>query len=151
MAEASKTKVLLPDEVEAKAGPIPDEVPVLPTRGTVIYPYLVVPLFVGRPRSVHALETAMAEDHRIVLVAQRNTDVDDPSPDDLFAVGTLGEVVQMLRLPDGTIRVMIEGSERVSLRSFLHIDPYMKAHVEVLSEVEQPGIETEALMRTVIG
>ena len=151
MAEASETKVLLPDEVPAKAGPIPGEVPVLPTRGTVIYPYLVVPLFVGRPRSVHALETAMSEDHRIVLVAQRNTDVDDPSPDDLFSVGTLGEVVQMLRLPDGTIRVMIEGSERVSLRSFLHIDPYMKAHIEPLSEVEQPGIETEALMRTVIG
>ena len=151
MPEAPKTKVLLPDETEPKVGPIPNEVPVLPTRGTVIYPYLVVPLFVGRARSVQALETAMSEDHRIVLIAQRNTDVDDPGPEDLFSVGTLGEVVQMLRLPDGTIRVTIEGSERVTLRSFLHTDPYMKAHIEVLRELDQPGIETEALMRTVIG
>ncbi len=151
MAEAPETKVLLPDEAEAKEGPIPEEAPVLPTRGTVIYPYLVVPLFVGRQRSVQGLETAMEGDHRIVLVAQRNTEVDDPGPDDLFTVGTLGEVVQMLRLPDGTIRVMIEGSERVKIHNFLHLDPYMRAHIEVLQEVEQPGIETEALMRTVIG
>jgi len=151
VAELKETKVLLSEDREPKAGPIPDEMPVLPTRGTVIYPYLVVPLFVGRPRSVQALETAMAEEQQIALVAQRNVDVDDPGPDDLFSVGTLGEVVHMLRLPDGTIRVMIKGSDRVRLKSFLHSDPYLRAQIEVLAEIEEAGVETEALMRSVTG
>jgi len=122
---------------------MPDQVPVLPTRGAVIYPYLVVPLFVGRPRSVQALEIAGKEGGRIALVAQRNIGVDDPSPDDLYTVGTIGEVVQTLPLPDGTIRVMIEGSARVRISGYVHFDPYMRARIEPLPEIEQPGIETE--------
>jgi len=152
MKDVSETKPLLVSEPESdmKVRTVPEEVPILPTRGAVIYPYLVVPLFVGRPRSVEALEAAMREDHRIALVAQRNVDVDDPGPDDVYQVGTLAEVVQLLRLPDGTIRVMIEGFERVKITGYPHTDPYLRARIEALPEIQEPGIETEALVRNVV-
>ncbi len=150
MSDVKDTKVLSPEEVESKAQPVPDQVPVLPTRGAVIYPYLVVPLFVGRPRSIQALEAAMKETRRITLLAQRNVNVDDPGPDDLYTVGTIGEIVQTLPLPDGTIRVMIEGSGRVRVRDYVHTDPFLRANIEAVPEAEQPGIQTEALVRNVI-
>ena len=150
MSDVKDTKVLSPEEVESKAQPVPDQVPVLPTRGAVIYPYLVVPLFVGRPRSIQALEAAMKENRRITLLAQRNVNVDDPGPDDLYSVGTIGEIVQTLPLPDGTIRVMIEGSGRVRVRDYVHTDPFLRANIEAIPEAEQPGIQTEALVRNVI-
>jgi ATP-dependent Lon protease len=147
--DVKDTKIASPGEVNARAGAIPDEVPVLPTRGAVIYPYLVVPLFVGRPRSIQALEAAMKESRRIVLLAQRNISIDDPGPDDLYQVGTIGEIVQTLPLPDGTVRVMIEGSGRVRVKDYLHSEPFLRARIEPLVETEQPGIETEALVRNV--
>ena len=150
MSDVKDTKVLSPEEVDGKAQPVPDQIPVLPTRGAVIYPYLVVPLFVGRPRSIQALEAAMKENRRITLLAQRNVNVDDPGPDDLYTVGTIGEIVNTLPLPDGTIRVMIEGSGRVRVRDYVHADPFLRAHIKPLPEIEQPGIETEALVRNVI-
>ena len=153
MTDVSETKPLLvsqPEDADARVRTVPEEAPVLPTRGAVIYPYLVVPLFVGRPRSVEALEAAMREDHRIALVAQRNVDVDDPGPEDVYTVGTLAEVVQLLRLPDGTIRVMIEGFERVRIKGYAHTDPYLRARVEAAPEIHEPGIETEALVRNVV-
>ena len=130
---------------------VPRQVPVLPTRGIVIYPYLVLPLFVGRARSVAALEAAMKEDRRITLVTQRRLEVDEPTPEDLYGVGTLGEVVQMLHLPDGTIRVMVEGAGRVQVRSYVQTEPYLLGDVAPLVEVEEPGIEMEALARNVLG
>jgi ATP-dependent Lon protease len=158
--ETKGTKEVSPEAVEpegdakakakAKTEGMPEHIPVLPTRGAVIYPYLVVPLFVGRPRSIKALEATMKEDRRIALVAQRNINVDDPGPDDVYEVGTLGEIVQTLPLPDGNIRVMIEGSERVRIAEYVHTDPFLRARVEPLAEVEQPGIETEALVRNVV-
>jgi ATP-dependent Lon protease len=150
VAELKETKVITPEEAEGEPEPVPAEVPVLPTRGPVIYPYLVVPLFVGRARSVQALQATMKGDRRIALVAQRNPSVDDPSPEDLYAVGTLGEVVQPLPLPDGTIRVMIEGSARVRVVEYVHADPYLRAHIEVVPEVPESGVEIEALMRNVL-
>jgi len=150
VSDVKDTKIADPVEVDARAGEVPDEVPVLPTRGAVIYPYLVVPLFVGRPRSIRALEAAMKESRRICLLAQRNISIDDPSADDLYTIGTVGAIVQTLPLPDGTIRVMIEGSGRVRVKAYVHDDPFLRARVEPLPEVEQPGIETEALVRNVI-
>jgi ATP-dependent Lon protease len=150
VAEMKDAKPIAAEDVDAKAGPVPEQVPVLPTRGAVIYPYLVVPLFVGRPRSIRALETTMKEDRRIALVAQRNLNVDDPGPDDLYTVGTLGDIVQTLPLPDGTIRVMIEGSNRIRIKNYKQSDPYLRANIEPLVEVDQPGIETEALVRNVV-
>jgi len=150
VSDLKDTQIASPGEVSAPPGAPPDEVPVLPTRGAVIYPYLVVPLFVGRPRSVQALEAAMKENRRIALLAQRNISIDDPGPDDLYQVGTIGEIVQTLSLPDGTVRVMIEGSGRVRVREYLHAQPFLRARIEPLTEIEQPGIETEALVRNVI-
>ncbi|MBN1460487.1 MAG: endopeptidase La [Armatimonadetes bacterium] len=137
--------------MENKEGTVPAEVPVLPTRGAVIYPFLVVPLFVGRPRSIKALEAAMKEDRRIALLAQRNVNVDDPGAEDLYQVGTIGEIVQTLPLPDGTVRVMIEGSGRITVGEYEQTEPFLSAHIDLLPEVEQPGVETEALVRNVIG
>jgi len=150
VAEMKETKVVTPEAAEPRSEPVSEEAPVLPTRGAVIYPYLVVPLFVGRPRSIKALEETMKGNRQIVLVAQRNITIDDPGPDDLYDVGTLGEVVQTLPLPDGTIRVMIEGSVRVQIGRYVHTEPFLKARVDTMEEVEQPGIETEALVRNVV-
>ncbi len=87
--------------------------PVLSLRDVVVYPYMVIPLFVGRERSILALDKAMDVDKRIVLVTQRSADIDDPSEADLFEVGTLATVLQLLKLPDGTTKVLVEGGERV--------------------------------------
>ena len=149
MPDVKDTVIVSATEVDARSGQLPDQIPVLPTRGTVIYPYLVVPLFVGRPRSIQALDAAMKENRRIALLAQRSMTVDDPGPDDLYSVGTIGEIVQTLPLPDGTIRVMIEGSSRVRVGEYVHSEPFLRARVQPVAEVEQPGIETEALVRNV--
>ncbi|MGH6631640.1 MAG: LON peptidase substrate-binding domain-containing protein, partial [Burkholderiales bacterium] len=87
--------------------------PVLSLRDVVVYPFMVIPLFVGRERSILALDKAMDVDKRIVLVTQRSADVDDPAESDLFEVGTLATVLQLLKLPDGTTKVLVEGGERV--------------------------------------
>ena len=85
------------------------DLPVLPLRDVVVYPHMVIPLFVGRDRSIKALDLAMAADKQILLVAQKSPDVDDPGQADLYAVGTLATVLQLLKLPDGTIKVLVEG------------------------------------------
>jgi len=99
--------------------------PVLPLRDVVIYPHMVIPLFVGREKSIvgreksiHALDLAMQGNKRIVLVAQRGAEVDDPGTDDLHDIGTLSNVLQLLRLPDGTVKVLVEGSQRVCIHRF---------------------------------
>ena len=89
--------------------------PVLSLRDVVVYPYMVIPLFVGRERSILALDKAMDVDKRIVLVTQRSADIDDPAEADLFKVGTLATVLQLLKLPDGTTKVLVEGGERVQI------------------------------------
>ena len=91
--------------------------PVLPLRDVVVYPHMVLPLFVGRDRSIKALDQAMAADKQILLVAQRSPDVDDPGAADLYPVGTLATVLQLLKLPDGTIKVLVEGLARVAVDS----------------------------------
>lgn len=84
-------------------------VPLLPLRDIVVFPHMVVPLFVGRPKSIHALEDAMAGDRRLVVAAQRVAGEEDPTPEDIYDIGTLGTIIQLLRLPDGTVKVLVEG------------------------------------------
>jgi len=88
------------------------EVPVLPLRDVVVYPHMVIPLFVGRDKSIKALDSAMASDKQILLIAQKNADVDDPAVGDLNAIGTLANILQLLKLPDGTVKVLVEGHRR---------------------------------------
>jgi ATP-dependent Lon protease len=124
--------------------------PVLPLRDIVVFPQMIVPLFVGRDKSVAALESAMAADKNIFLVSQLDPSEDDPDRDALYDLGVVATVLQLLKLPDGTVRVLVEGQRRASLRSLEAESGYLVAEVDAV-EIEEPqGAETEALMRSVV-
>ena len=125
----------------------PSILPVLPIRGQVIYPSMMIPLFVGREKSVRALKEAWDKDRQILLVSQRSVDVDEPQPDDLYQVGTLCQAMHMLNLPDGTIRVVVQGLERMHVQEYLQTDPFYLVRAFMLPEVEQHSAEIEGLMR----
>ncbi|MCS6860407.1 MAG: endopeptidase La [Abditibacteriales bacterium] len=132
----------------ARSKRIEEVLPLLPVReNMVIFPYMMLPLLVGRERSVKAVEEAHATHRTLVLVAQKNDAVEDPMPEDLFAVGTVGELMQMLRLPDGNIRLVVEGLCRVRIVSYLQKEPYYKVRVQEILEPAESGLEIEALMR----
>ncbi|NRB70734.1 MAG: endopeptidase La [Xanthomonadales bacterium] len=125
--------------------------PVLSLRDVVVYPYMVIPLFVGRERSIQALDQAMNVDKRILLVTQRSPDLDEPGADDLYAVGTLSTVLQLLRLPDGTTKVLVEGGERVRITELSDADGYFEASWEPLADEGSPDKELEVAMRSLVG
>ena len=127
-----------------------DILPVLPLRDIVVFPHMIVPLFVGREKSVRALEAVMQEDKQILLVAQKNAGQDDPGADDLFQIGTISTVLQLLKLPDGTVKVLVEGGRRARVAGFKETTPYFEAFVEKIEEPPVEGRETEALARTVV-
>ncbi|AGH98123.1 ATP-dependent protease La Type I [Micavibrio aeruginosavorus EPB] len=124
--------------------------PVLPLRDIVVFPHMIVPLFVGREKSVKALENVMREDKQILLATQKSPSVDDPGPDDLYMVGTIGTILQLLKLPDGTVKVLVEGSRRVKINTYTaHMD-YLEASVtDVIDDVKEDE-ESEALARAVV-
>ncbi|MFU8897122.1 MAG: LON peptidase substrate-binding domain-containing protein, partial [Gammaproteobacteria bacterium] len=125
--------------------------PVLPLRDVVVYPHMVIPLFVGRDRSVQALNHAMQGGKQIVLVAQKQADVDEPGPADLYEVGTLATILQLLKLPDGTVKVLVEGGQRVALKN-MHEGEYFSADIEVLEDAgSREEREIEVLTRSIIG
>ena len=95
--------------------------PVLPLRDIVVFPHMIVPLFVGRDKSVRALEDVMKDDKQILLVAQKNANQDDPSEEDIHRVGTIASVLQLLKLPDGTVKVLVEGVERARINSYIEM------------------------------
>src|ERR1700748_3527268 len=128
-----------------------DLMAVLPLRDIVVFPHMIVPLFVGREKSVRALEAVMKEDKQILLVAQKNAAQDDPSADDIYRVGTVSTILQLLKLPDGTVKVLVEGGRRASIAGFQETDAYFEAFVEPLPEQDGERKELEALGRTVIG
>ena len=109
-------------------------IPVLPLRDVVVYPHMVIPLFVGREKSILALEAAMADNKKILLLAQKNAEVDDPAQEDLYQIGTLSTILQMLKLPDGTIKVLVEGGDRVTVDSLLETNEYYSAAINVLEK-----------------
>jgi ATP-dependent Lon protease len=126
-------------------------IPVLPLRDVVVYPHMVIPLFVGREKSILALEAAMADNKKILLLAQKNAEVDDPAQQDLYQIGTLSTILQMLKLPDGTIKVLVEGGDRVAVDSLLETNEYYSASIQML---EKAGLvddrEAEVLLRSVL-
>jgi ATP-dependent Lon protease len=123
---------------------------VLPLRDIVVFPHMIVPLFVGREKSIRALEEVMREDKRILLVAQKNATDDDPAPDAIYEIGTIASVLQLLKLPDGTVKVLVEGGERARIHSYTGREEYHEALAEPLDEVEGDPRETEALARSVV-
>jgi len=124
--------------------------PVLPLRDIVVFPHMIVPLFVGRDKSVRALEDVMKDDKQILLVAQKNASQDDPGEEDIHNVGTIASVLQLLKLPDGTVKVLVEGVERAKIESFIENEEFFQAHAEVIEEKEEETPELEALARSVI-
>jgi ATP-dependent Lon protease len=127
-----------------------DTLAVLPLRDIVVFPHMIVPLFVGREKSVRALEAVMKDDKQILLVAQKNAAQDDPSVDDIYRVGTVSTILQLLKLPDGTVKVLVEGGRRAKVTSFKETEAYFEAYVEELPEEETEAKELEALGRTVV-
>jgi ATP-dependent Lon protease len=124
--------------------------PVLPLRDIVVFPHMIVPLFVGREKSVRALEDVMKDDKQILLVTQKNAAQDDPTTSDIYMVGTVGTVLQLLKLPDGTVKVLVEGGQRARIQRFADNDLFFQAFAETIGENTGAQQETEALARTVV-
>ncbi|EZP64427.1 endopeptidase La [Pseudomonas sp. P7] len=126
------------------------ELPLLPLRDVVVYPHMVIPLFVGREKSIEALEAAMTGDKQILLLAQRNPADDDPGEDALYRVGTIATVLQLLKLPDGTVKVLVEGEQRGAVERFMEVDGHLRAEVALIDEVEAPERESEVFVRSLL-
>ena len=124
---------------------------VLPLRDIVVFPHMIVPLFVGREKSVRALESVMKDDKQILLVAQKNAAQDDPEADDIYRVGTVSTILQLLKLPDGTVKVLVEGGRRAAITRFTATDTHFEAAVEALPDDSAEAKDLEALGRTVVG
>ena len=124
--------------------------PLLPLRDVVVYPQIVQPLFVGRPKSIKALELAMSSDKQVLLVAQRNASEDEPGVDDLFSIGTVATILQLIRLPDGTVKVLVEGLDRARIKDVIFEDDHFKAETSVLAPEEVPEKESALLIRSLL-
>ena len=123
--------------------------PVLPLRNIVVFPHMVVPLFVGRDKSISALESVMDKGQELLFLAQKDADINDPEKKDLYEVGTLGKVLQLLKLPDGTVKVLVEGLKRAKVEEFNESGDYLEAKIEVISESNEINSEDKALSRQV--
>ena len=124
--------------------------PVLPLRDIVVFPHMIVPLFVGREKSIRALEEVMKNDALILLATQKNASDDDPSPDSIYEVGTLASVLQLLKLPDGTVKVLVEGLERARVQKYSDRSEYYEATAIALADTDANSVEAEALARSVV-
>ena len=142
MDQNEKTSELIDDQLQV--------MPVLPLRDVVVYPHMVIPLFVGRDKSIKALEAAMEEDKQILLVAQKSAAEDEPDVDDIYRVGTVATILQLLKLPDGTVKVLVEGVRRCKILHFLGGKAYFSAQVVSVPEPELEEREMEVLMRSVM-
>ena len=132
--------------------PIPDILPVLPLKDVVVFPFIILPLSVSREKSINAVDAALAEQRIIMLVAQKDAQNETPRPEELYAVGTVAAIMRMLKLPDGRIRLLVQGLSRARIDSFLSEEPYLKAKITKLEESEPPKElppEHEALLRSV--
>ncbi|NMH64445.1 endopeptidase La [Shewanella salipaludis] len=127
------------------------ELPVLPLRDVVVYPHMVIPLFVGREKSIRCLETAMEQDKQIILVAQRDADLDEPGSDDIFDVGTVASILQLLKLPDGTVKVLVEGGRRAKIERYTQEEEFFVATAHYLESEPLEDKEEEVLVRSALG
>ncbi len=135
---------------EIKEQVVSKKYPLLPLRDVVMFPYMVAPLFVGREKSIKALEEAMKGEKEIFLATQKDAKINEPGEKDIYEIGTIASIVQMLRLPDGTVKVLVEGKKRGKIKSFVFDDPFFMVEVEELKELEASGLEVSALMRSVV-
>ncbi len=139
------------DQLESPASESP--IPLLPLRDVVVYPHMVIPLFVGRAKSIAALECAMSDDKQVLLVAQKHASVDEPEKDDLYAYGTIAAVLQLLKLPDGTVKVLVEGRRRAKISEVSEANGYFQAEYEAVATVqssEDKEKELDVLTRSLL-
>jgi ATP-dependent Lon protease len=135
---------------EQKTFTIPDLLPVLPIKGGVIFPNLISPLVISTARSAKLVDETLAGDKLVLCVTQKNPEIEEAQPEDLYAVGTVVLISKMLRFPDGTIRLLVQGIKRAKLLEFIQREPYLKARIEVVEETEKKDIAVEALMRNIV-
>ncbi|MGI9349928.1 MAG: endopeptidase La [Rhizobiaceae bacterium] len=135
-------------EIEFGSG---DILPLLPLRDIVVFPHMIVPLFVGREKSIAALEEVMNSDRQVLLFTQKNAGDDDPSPEALYDIGTLASVLQLLKLPDGTVKVLVEGVSRARVRKFTPREEYFEAIADIIDDQDDDPVEVEPLARSVVG
>ena len=155
MTEENKTNAPEPQVItitvnKKNATKAPQALPLLPLRDVVVLPHMVVPLFVGREKSIRALEVAMERDQMVVLVAQKFPENDNPGVNDVYRIGCVSRIVQLLKLPDGTVKVLVEGKSRALLSDLVDKDNFLQAQVEIISDVDGNSAEVEALRRTVL-
>jgi ATP-dependent Lon protease len=146
MSDSIEQDLTPPQNVE-----IPDQLPLLPVRDIVVFPYMVLPLFVGRDMSIKAIEAALAGNRMIFLATQKALDVENPTPEDIHAIGTVGIIMRMLKLPDERIKILVQGISKAKISGYIQTDPYYSVRIEKLTEAKVAGstLETEAVMRTV--
>jgi len=132
-----------------KAPPVPEELPLLPLKDTVVYPLTVYPLVIGKERSVKLINEVTVGDKILGLTAQKRPDTETSTLDDIYAVGTMARILQMIKVPDGTLRVLVQGIERIRITGFIQTDPFIRARVTALPDKQEKTVELEALMRGV--
>ena len=128
---------------------IPEELPILPLRDTVVFPYVATPLIVARKSSVQLIDDVLSGDRILALVAQKNAEIEKPNPEDIFSYGTAAIVLKMLKFPDGSLRVLVQGLNRIKLIEYTETTPYHKAKVRTISESYKTTTEIEALIRNI--
>jgi ATP-dependent Lon protease len=145
--------VEIPDVEEAarRAEPLPDALPILPLRETVTYPDTLTPLAVGQERSVKLVNDVLSGNRMLAMVASKDPENDTPGPDDLYRVGVAGTVARMMKVPDGTLRILVQGAERIRILDYVTEEPYLVARIEAMPDVLEPSTELEALTRNVQG
>src|SRR5690242_12437450 len=146
MSESIEQDLTPPQNVE-----IPDQLPLLPVRDIVVFPYMVLPLFVGREMSIKAIEAALAGNRMIFLATQKALDVENPTPDDIHAIGTVGIIMRMLKLPDERIKILVQGLSKAKISGYIQTDPYYSVRIDKITEskAHSSTLESEAIMRTV--
>ncbi len=130
---------------------IPNVLPVLPLKDTVVYPFAVQPLGVGQDRSIRLIDAVMRGNRLVVLVAQKSAEIELAGPNDIFRVGTVARIARMIRMPDGTLQIIVQGLERVDIGKFTRGKPYLTAHITLKPEIQESDDETEAIKRNVVG
>lgn len=148
MAEVMEAEQKIDKEIE-----IPDTLPVLPVRDIVVFPYMILPLFVGREMSIKAIEYSLSSNRMVLLLTQKDLNIENPSPEDLFSVGTVALVMRMLKLPDGRVKILVQGLSKAKALNYSQTEPFFKASVEKIEDKkhEKLSIEDEALVRNVKG
>jgi ATP-dependent Lon protease len=132
---------------------IPDNLPVLPVRDIVVFPYMILPLFVGREMSIKAIEFSLSSNRMVLLLTQKDHNIENPAPEDLFSVGTVALVMRMLKLPDGRVKILVQGLSKAKALNYSQTEPFFKADIEKIEDqkYEKLTIEDEALIRNVKG